>query len=118
MRRRMNLLEDNYKSFVRGGANLSDEDKELYSKWSEELSLITLQFSKNVLAATNAYVLNITDSTQLGGLPEFVKTMAAETASEKGLEGWAFTLDAPSYSPFLKYSTERELRKQIWTAKV
>ena len=112
----MKLLEDNYKSFVRGGANLSDEDKELYSKWSEELSLITLQFSKNVLAATNAYVLNITDSTQLGGLPEFVKTMAAETASEKGLEGWAFTLDAPSYSPFLKYSTERELRKQIWTA--
>ena len=112
----MKLLEDNYKSFVRGGANLSDEEKELYSKWSEELSLITLQFSKNVLAATNAYVLNITDSTQLGGLPEFVKTMAAETAAEKGLEGWAFTLDAPSYSPFLKYSTERELRRQIWTA--
>ena len=112
----MKLLEDNYKGFVRGGANLSDEDKELYSKWSEELSLITLQFSKNVLAATNAYVLNITDSTQLAGLPEFVKTMAAETASEKGLEGWAFTLDAPSYSPFLKYSDERELRKQIWTA--
>ena len=112
----MKLLEDNYKGFVRGGANLSDEDKELYSKWSEELSLITLQFSKNVLAATNAYVLNITDSTKLGGLPEFVKTMAAETASEKGLEGWAFTLDAPSYSPFLKYSDERELRKQIWTA--
>ena len=112
----MKLLEDNYKGFVRGGANLSDEDKELYSKWSEELSLLTLQFSKNVLAATNAYVLNITDSTKLGGLPEFVKTMAAETAAEKGLEGWAFTLDAPSFSPFLKYSTERELRKEIWTA--
>ncbi len=112
----MTLLDDTYKSLVRGGANLSDEDKALYSKWSEELSLATLQFSKNVLAATNAYVLNITDSTQLGGLPEFVKTMAAETASEKGLEGWAFTLDAPSYSPFLKYSTERDLRKQMWTA--
>jgi len=112
----MKLLEDNYKSFVRGGANLSDEDKALYSKWSEELSLTTLQFSKNVLAATNAYVLNITDSTKLGGLPGFVKTMAAETAAEKGLEGWAVTLDAPSYSPFLKYSTERELRKEIWTA--
>jgi peptidyl-dipeptidase Dcp len=112
----MKLLEDNYKSFVRGGANLSDEDKKLYSQWSEELSLITLQFSKNVLAATNAYVLNITDSTKLGGLPEFVRTMAAETAAEKGLEGWAFTLDAPSYSPFLKYSTERELRKEMWTA--
>ena len=112
----MKLLEDNYKSFVRGGANLSDEDKELYSKWSEELSLTTLQFSKNVLAATNAYVLNITDEADLAGLPEFVRTMAAETAAEKGLEGWAFTLDAPSYSPFLKYSENRELRKDIWTA--
>ena len=112
----MKLLEDNYKSFVRGGANLSDEDKKLYSKWSEELSLATLQFSKNVLAATNAYVLNITDEADLAGLPEFVRTMAAETAAEKGLEGWAFTLDAPSYSPFLKYSENRELRRQIWTA--
>ena len=112
----MKLLEDNYKGFVRGGANLSDEDKELYSKWSEELSLTTLQFSKNVLAATNAYVLNITDEADLVGLPEFVRTMAAETAAEKGLEGWAFTLQAPSYSPFLKYSENRELRRQIWTA--
>ena len=112
----MKLLEDNYKGFVRGGANLSDEDKELYSKWSEELSLATLQFSKNVLAATNAYTLHITDTADLAGLPEFVKTMAAETAADKGLEGWAFTLDAPSYSPFLKYSSVRDLRKQIWTA--
>ena len=112
----MTLLEDSYRSFVRGGANLSDEDKALYSKWSEELSLITLQFSKNVLAATNAYVLNITDEADLAGLPEYVRTMAKETAAEKGLEGWAFTLDAPSYSPFLKYSENRELRKDIWTA--
>ena len=112
----MTLLEDSYKGFVRGGANLSDEDKALYSKWSEELSLTTLQFSKNVLAATNAYVLNITDEADLAGLPEFVRTMAAETAAEKGLEGWAFTLDAPSYSPFLKYSEKRNLRKDIWTA--
>ena len=112
----LKLLEDNYKGFVRGGANLSDEDKEVYSKWSEELSLLTLQFSRNVLAATNAYVLNITDEADLAGLPDFVRTMAAETAAEKGLEGWAFTLDAPSYSPFLKYSENRELRKDIWTA--
>ena len=112
----MTLLEDNYKDFVRGGANLSDEDKALYSKWSEELSLATLQFSKNVLAATNAYTLHVTDSTDLAGLPEYVKTMAAETASEKGLEGWAFTLQYPSFSPFMKYSTNRELRRQIWTA--
>ena len=112
----LKLLEDNYKSFVRGGANLSDEDKALYSKWSEELSLATLQFSKNVLAATNAYTLHVTDSAELAGLPEYVKTMAAETAKEKGLEGWAFTLQYPSFSPFMKYSENRELRRQLWTA--
>ena len=112
----MTLLENSYKDFVRGGANLSDEDKALYSKWSEELSLTTLQFSKNVLAATNAYTLNIKDEADLAGLPEFVKVMGAETAAEKGHEGWTFTLDYPSYSPFLKYSTNRELRKQIWMA--
>ena len=112
----LKILEENYKDFVRGGANLSDEDKALYSKWSEELSLVTLQFSKNVLAATNAYTLHVTDEADLAGLPEFVRTMAAETAAEKGLEGWAFTLQAPSYSPFMKYSQNRELRKQLWTA--
>ena len=112
----MTLLDDNYKSFVRGGANLTAEDKALYSKWSEELSLASLAFGKNVLAATNAYTLHITDSTQLAGLPGYVKTMGAETAAEKGLEGWAFTLDYPSYGPFLKYSTVRDLRKDMWTA--
>ena len=112
----MTLLDDNYKSFVRGGANLSAEDKALYSKWSEELSLASLAYGKNVLAATNAYTLHITDSTQLAGLPGYVKTMGAETAAEKGLEGWAFTLDYPSYGPFLKYSTVRDLRKDMWTA--
>ena len=112
----LKLLEDNYKSFVRGGANLSDEDKALYSKWSEELSLATLQFSKNVLAATNAYTLHVTDEADLAGLPEFVKTMAAETAMAKGLEGWAFTLEYPSFGPFMKYSANRELRRQVWTA--
>ena len=112
----MTLLEDNYKSFVRGGANLSEKDKAVYSKWAEELSLATLQFSKNVLAATNAYTLHITDSTDLAGLPEYAKVMGAETAKEKGLEGWAFTLDYPSYGPFMKYSTVRNLRQDMWTA--
>ena len=112
----MTLLEKTYKGFVRGGANLNPEEKELYSKWSEELSLASLQFSKNVLAATNAYTLHITDSADLAGLPEYVKTMGAETAAEKGLEGWAFTLAYPSYGPFMKYSENRELRKQMWVA--
>ena len=112
----MTLLEDSYKSFVRGGATLSDEDKALYSKWSEELSLLTLQFSKNVLAATNAYTLHVENEADLAGLPEYVKTMGAETAKEKGLEGWAYTLDYPSYGPCLQYSSNRELRKQLWMA--
>lgn len=112
----MKLLEDTYKGFVRGGANLSDEDKALYSKWSEELSLASLQFSKNVLAATNAYTLHVTDSADLAGLPDYVKAMGAETAAEKGLEGWAFTLQHPSFAPFMKFSENRELRRQMWTA--
>ena len=112
----MKLLEDTYKGFVRGGANLSAEDKETFSRISEELSLASLQFSKNVLAATNAYTMHITDSADLAGLPGYVKTMGAETAKEKGLEGWAFTLQYPSFGPFMKYSENRELRRQMWTA--
>ena len=112
----MKLLENTYKGFVRGGANLSDEDKETFSKISEELSLAGLQFSKNVLAATNAYTLHVTDSADLVGLPEYVKSLGAETAKEKELEGWAFTLAFPSYGPFMKYSENRELRRQMWTA--
>ena len=112
----MKLLENTYKGFVRGGANLSAEDKATFSKLSEELSLATLQFSKNVLAATNAYTLHVTDSADLAGLPEYVKAMGAETAKEKGLEGWAYTLAYPSFAPFMKYSENRELRQQMWTA--
>ena len=112
----MTLLENSYKGFVRGGANLPEDKKAEYGKLQEELSLATLQFGKNVLAATNAYSLHLTDSTDLAGLPEFVKAMAAETAKEKELEGWAFTLQAPSYVPFMQYSTKRELREQMWKA--
>lgn len=112
----LRLLEDSYKSFTRNGANLPDADKETYSKYAEELSLLTLQFGKNVLAATNAYKLHITDSSQLAGLPSYLIELGAETAKEKELEGWVFTLDQPSYGPFLKYSEVRDLRKQIWTA--
>ena len=112
----MKLLEDTYKGFVRSGANLSDEDKEVYSKISTELSLATLQFSKNVLDATNAFTLHVTDSADLAGLPEYVKAMGAETAKEKELDGWAFTLAYPSFGPFMKYSENRDLRKQMWVA--
>ena len=112
----MKLLEETYKGFVRGGANLSDEDKAEFSKIAEELSIASLKFSKNVLDATNAYTLHVLDSADLAGLPEYLKALGAETAAEKGLEGWAFTLAYPSYGPFMKYSENRELRRQMWTA--
>lgn len=112
----MKLLENTYRSFTRNGANLQGEDREKYSRISEELSLTTLSFQKNLLSATNAYVLNITDSTRLEGLPSYVLAAAAETAAEKGMEGWAFTLDYPSYSPFMKYCNDRELRRQMYLA--
>lgn len=112
----MRLLEKTYRSFVRSGANLSDEDKELYSKYAEELSLAQLQFGKNSLAATNAYTLTLTEESELEGLPDFVKEIGAEAAKAKGVEGWVFDLTAPSYSPFMKYSARRDLREKLWTA--
>ncbi len=112
----MRLLEKTYKGFERSGANLSPENKAVYSKLEEELSLTQLQFSKNSLAATNAFKLNITDETDLEGLPQYVIDMAAATAKENGQEGWTFDLSAPSYSPFMKFSSRRELREKMWTA--
>ena len=112
----MKLLEDSFKSFARNGANLSKEDKEKYSKIEEEISLAQLQYSKNVLASTNAYSLNITDEADLAGLPQFVIDLGATAAAEKGKEGWLFDLSYPSYAPFMQYSTNRELRKQMYMA--
>lgn len=110
------LLEKTWKSFVRSGANLGAEDKETYSKLSEQLSLLTLQYGKNVLAATNAFTLNLTDEADLEGLPDFVREAAVETARSKEMEGWAFDLSAPSYGAFMKYSTRRDLRQKMWMA--
>lgn len=110
------LLEKTWKSFVRGGANLDAEDKEAYGKLSERLSLLTLQYGKNVLAATNAFTLNLTDEAGLEGLPDFVREAAAETAKSKEMEGWTFDLSAPSYGAFMKYSTRRGLRQKMWMA--
>ena len=110
------LLEKTWKSFVRGGANLGAEDKETYSKLSEQLSLLTLQYGKNVLAATNAFTMNIAEEADLEGLPDFVREAALETAKSKEMEGWAFDLSAPSYGAFMKYSTHRDLRQKMWMA--
>ena len=110
------LLEKTYESFARNGANLSPKNKEIYSKYIEELSLLSLQFGKNVLAATNAFSLNITDENDLIGLPDYVKEQAADAAKDKGLGGWLFNLTAPSYIPFMKFSERRELREKMYRA--
>ena len=110
----MRLLEKTYEGFARNGANLSPEDKETYSKYMEELSLLSLQFGKNVLAATNAFTLNLTDENDLAGLPGYVKEQAADAARNKNLKGWLFDLTAPSYGPFMKFSERRNLREKMY----
>lgn len=110
----MRLLEKTYEGFARNGANLSPEDKEVYSKYMEELSLLALQFGKNVLAATNAFTLNLTDENDLVGLPDYVREQAADAAKNKNLKGWLFDLTAPSYGPFMKFSERRDLREKMY----
>ena len=112
----LRLLEKKYLGFARGGANLSPEDKEKYSKLCEEESLLELAFNKNVLAATNAYTLDLTDEAELEGLPDFVIALGKQTAEDKGKEGWVFDLSYPSYAPFMKYSSRRDLREKMYMA--
>ena len=107
------LLEKQYKSFSRNGANLSEEDKETLRKIDSDLSKLKLTFGENVLAETNNFELLITDEADLKGLPEGAIEAAAATASEIGKEGWVFTLDYPSYIPFVTYADNRELRKKM-----
>lgn len=111
------LLEETYKSFVRGGANLTKEQKDELSRINKELGLAELQFSKNVLDATNAYQKWIEDENELAGLPESVKQAAAEAAKAAGQEGkWLFTVQKSSFLPVLQYSDNRELRKELLMA--
>ena len=113
----LKLLDDSYKSFVRGGANLSDADKETFRGINEKLSFLTLKFGQNVLSETNAFQLVIDNQKDLAGLPENLVLAAAETARKKGPEGkWVFTLSNPSVMPFLQYAENRELREKIWDA--
>lgn len=111
------LLKTNYDSFVRSGATLDEEGKEKLRKLTEEADLLGLQFSQNLLKENKAFNLHITDEKDLDGLPETAIKAAAMTAKEKGMDGWVFTLDAPSFMPFLTYSTRRELRKQLFMAR-
>ena len=110
------LLENCYKGFVRSGANLSDTDKEKLRSITSELSLLSLQFSQNKLKDTNEYTLHLTDTADLQGLPQSSLDAAQQEAKDRGLEGWVFTLQAPSYGPFMQYSDNAELRRQMYMA--
>jgi len=107
------LLDNKFKSFSRNGANLNDSDKEKLRAIDAELSTLKLKFGENVLAETNNYELHLTNEQDLDGLPEGEKEAAASLAKEKGKGGWLITLAYPSYIPFMKYATNRELRKTI-----
>ena len=107
------LLTKKYKSFVRNGANLSDNDKIELRKIDTELSKLTLKFGENVLAETNSFELHLKNEEQLKGLPESAIEAAEMLAKQKNKEGWIFTLDYPSYIPFMTYIIDRKLRKEM-----
>lgn len=110
------LLENAYNSFVRYGANLEGEAREEYRRLTTELSKLTLTFSENNLKETNRYQMLLTKKESLAGLPEIIVEAAAETAKSEDKEGWAFTLHAPSYVPFMTYADNRDLRQRLYMA--
>lgn len=107
------LLEKKYKSFSRNGANLSEDKKLQLREIDKELSKLSLQFGENVLAETQAFQLHLTDEKDLSGLPEGAIEAARALAKDQNKEGWIFTLDYPSYIPFMTYADNRELRKTM-----
>ncbi|MDE6633995.1 MAG: peptidase M3, partial [Bacteroidaceae bacterium] len=112
------LLNNMYQSFVRHGALLSDEDKQRFARLQTELSQVTLQYQQNMLKDTNAFQLHLTEKSDLSGLPESQVEAAALAAKERGLEGWVFTLHAPSYGPFMTYADNAELRRRMYMARM
>jgi len=110
------LLDRRYKSFVRGGAGLKDDEKERFRAITVELSTLSLKFEENVLAETNDFTLHLTSGDDISGLPEGVREAAAALAHEKGMEGWLFTLHAPSFVPFMQYADRRDLREKMFRA--
>lgn len=110
------LLEKSYQGFVRSGALLDEDGKNKLRSLTEELGMLSLKFSQNVLKERKAFVLHLTDEKELDGLPENIRVTAAEAARERNLQGWVFTLDAPSMGPFMQHSTQRHLREKIFMA--
>ena len=111
------LLTNSYDGFVRSGALLDEEGKDRLRKITEKASLLSLQFSQNLLKENKAFELLITEESQLDGLPNTAREAAHLAAKEKGKKGWLFNLDFPSYSPFMTYSSQRELRKKMFMAR-
>jgi Zn-dependent oligopeptidase len=107
------LLDEKYKSFSRNGANLTEDKKIKLREIDKELSKTSLQFGENVLAETQAFQLHLTDEKDLAGLPEGTIEAARSLAKSQEKEGWIFTLDYPSYVPFVTYADNRELRKKM-----
>ena len=110
------LLEKTYKRFARRGAALPADRQELYRQYTSELGEMTLKFGQNALAATNAFTLDIADAARVAELPDFVKEGMAAEAKARGRKGWTVTLQAPSYVPFLTYSSDREAKERLWRA--
>lgn len=111
------LLEETYKGFVRNGALLIGKDRDKYREISTKLGQLSLKFGDNNLKETNAFSMQVTDTSKLAGLPDFVIEAAAEEAKARELEGYIFTLQYPSYGPFMQYSENRELREKMYMAR-
>ncbi|MBA5630068.1 M3 family metallopeptidase [Moheibacter lacus] len=110
------LLDRKYQSFSRNGANLKEDEKTLLREIDKELATLKVQFGQNALAETNAYFKNITDRSDLKGLPDYAISEAKSEAEKRNQEGWTFTLQIPSYLPFMTYAENRDLRKELFLA--
>ena len=111
------LLDNLYESFERNGATLPEDKKVRFRQLMQELSMLTLQFQQNELKDTNEFSLHVTSAEELKGLPDTALEAAAQEAREAGKEGWLFTLHAPSFTPFMMYSENRELRRRMYMAR-
>lgn len=110
------LVERKFRNFMLGGAGLKDSERARFREISEELSTLSLKFEENVLEETNSFELNLTDESDLAGLPESVKDAAMHEAEKRKKNGWVFTVHYPSYVPFMQYSEKRELREKMLKA--
>lgn len=110
------LLEKYYQRFVRNGVNLDDAKRQRFAACSETLATLTETFNQNALHDTNDFALHLTEDAEVEGLPDGAKSAAHDEAIRRGLEGWVFTLHAPSYRPFMTYAARRDLRERMWRA--